>query len=175
MVGFEKSDNAILIAGHPHAQELKIENATNMYAGRVVKKGTGDSQIVVGTAGCNPIGVLGYEQTHWKHRPATISTLYLINALAAVLSGPMIVKLLLSTDSVVKGDALVAGADGKVRKASALSVSVPSGSTTVTSDAAQPNLVEAGSAMPGGPIIAYAEESQDASGADKEIIAKWVH
>lgn len=145
-----------------------------MYPRRLVKKGTTDADIIVGTAGCTPLGVLGWEQTNAKHRPTLISNIYLVNALASVLSGPMIVTLLLSTDTVVKGDALVAGADGKVRKAVALSVSVPAGGTTVTSDAAQPNLVEAGSAMPGGPIVAYAEESQDASGGDKVIVAKWV-
>jgi hypothetical protein len=174
MVGWQNPDRAILVAGRPHVQELKIETVADMYAGRIVKKGTTDADMQAGTAGCTPLGVLGWEQTNAKHRPALISTIYLVNALAAVLSGPMIVKLLLSTDTVVKGDALVAGANGKVRKASALSVTVPAGGTTVTSDAAQPNLVEAGSTMPGGPILAYAEESQDASGGDKAIIAKWV-
>ena len=175
MVGWQKPDRAILVAGHPFVQELKIENATNMYAGRVVKKGTTDADMVVGTAGCNPIGVLGWEQTNAKHRPTLITDLYLINALAAVLSGPMIVPLLLSTDTVVKGDALVAGADGKVRKAAAITVTVPAGGTNVTSTSAQPDLTEAGSLPPGGPIIAYAEESQDASGGDKILLGRWVH
>ena len=174
MVGFEKSDNAILIAGRPHAQELKVETTTSMIPGRLVKKGTTDADAVVGTAGCNPLGVLGYEQAHWKHRPATIATAYAASALAPVLNGPMIVKLLATGASIVKGDALVAAADGKVTKAAAITVAVPSGSTTVTSSAAQPDLTEAGSLPPSGPIVAFAEESQDASSADKAIIARWM-
>jgi len=174
MVGYEKpSGPQVIVAGNPLTQELKVENATNMYPRRLVKKGTTDAHIVVCTAGATPLGVLGFEAANKKHQPATIDTAYAQNAMAPVHNGQIIVTLVLSTDSVVKGDALVTGNDGKVRKAASIAVAVPSGSTTVTSNAAQPDLTEAGSLPPGGPIVAHAEESQDASGGDKLILARW--
>lgn len=50
---------------------------------------------------------------------------------------------------ITAGKKVAVDADaGKVKEASALSVTVPTGSTPVTSDAAQPNLVEAGGILP---------------------------
>ncbi|MEM2925696.1 MAG: DUF2190 family protein [Methanocellales archaeon] len=54
-------------------------------------------------------------------------------------------------------------ANGKVKEAAALSVSIPSGETTVTSTAAQPNLVEAGSYCPDG-LVGTALEAASANG-----------
>lgn len=51
--------------------------------------------------------------------------------------------------AITAGQKVAVDADaGKVKAASALSIAVPSGGTTVTSDAAQPNLVEAGGVLP---------------------------
>lgn len=170
----------VVVAGSPYTKEYKIADATNMYPRRIVKRGSADGLIVVGTAGCTPLGVLGYENTMVNERPKdangnpSITSIYLINKKAAVHNGPMIVTLTLLTDVVVEGDALVAGADGKVRKAAAMTATVPGDSTPVLSTSAQPAMTMAGSLPAGGPIVAYAEEGQDASGGDKTIVARWV-
>lgn len=63
-------------------------------------------------------------------------------------------------------------ANGELTAASTLSVSVPSGATNVTSNAAQPDLTEAGSYGPQGIVVAIAEESVDASGGAKDIMVR---
>jgi hypothetical protein len=50
--------------------------------------------------------------------------------------------------AVSKGDALTTDAEGKAVKADPFSVTVPAGATSVTSDAAQPDLVESGGVLP---------------------------
>lgn len=87
------SNAIVLDSKNMHVQTLKVETATNMYAGRLVKKGTNDDDIIVNTAAGNAVGWLGYEQTTKKHRPATVATIYAANAQAAVLSGPGMVIL----------------------------------------------------------------------------------
>jgi hypothetical protein len=54
-------------------------------------------------------------------------------------------------------------ANGKVKAAAVLSVSVPTGETPVTSNAAQPNLLEAGSYCPDG-LVGAALEAANANG-----------
>lgn len=83
-----KPTNAIVVDSiNLHAKTLKVENATSMYAGRLVKKGTNDDDMVVNT-GATAIGWLGYEQTAKKYRPATVDTIYVVNAYAAMINGP---------------------------------------------------------------------------------------
>jgi hypothetical protein len=92
-----------------------------------------------------------------------------------VLKAPaVVVATLASGNNVVKGASLVCAANGKLKAAATISVSVPSGATNVTSNAAQPDLLEIGSIPPYGPIVAYAEESVDASAADKSIMVRLV-
>jgi hypothetical protein len=57
--------------------------------------------------------------------------------------------------NIAVGDALAIDATGKVVAATAFSVAVPAGATPVTSDAAQPNLTEAGGVLPQA-IVGYA-------------------
>lgn len=104
----------VLDSQNCHIQTMNIETATNMYAGRLVKKGTGDHDIIVGTAAAAVVGWLGYEQTTKKHRPATVDTIYLITAQAAMLSGPgmIILGTLDAGCTTTKGTRLKAGADG---------------------------------------------------------------
>ena len=155
-------------------QTLKVENATNMYPGRLVKKGTNDDDIVVNTAAGNAVGWLGYEQTTKKHRPATVDTIYLINAQAVILNGGgfVIVARLASGESVAKGAPLVDAANGELKAASAGTVTIASGSTTVLSDKAQPDEAVVGSYGDQGPVKAYAEETVDASGGAKDIMVR---
>ncbi len=63
--------------------------------------------------------------------------------------------------SFVKPDA-----NGRVSAASKITVTIPAGATTVTSDAAQPDLIEAGSIPPDGLVGMALDE---ASGADDVI------
>lgn len=169
-VGYQKPTNAILVAGDPLIQTLKIETVTNCYPGRLVKKGTNDDDVVVGTAGADVIGWLGYEQTHKKHRPATVDTIYLVNAQVAVLNGGkfVLVARLANGENVAKGARLVAAADGELSEASALAV--PSGTTAVLSTSAQPNI--SGAKGSEGIVVAIAEESKDASGGAEDIVVR---
>lgn len=111
-----KPSNSILVAGTPLVQILKVETATNMYAGRLVKKGTNDDDIVVGTAGDGFIGWLGYEHTIKKYRPSTVDTIYAGDEQAAVLHGGgfVIVASAATGISVSKGALLKAVAAGQV-------------------------------------------------------------
>ena len=170
MVGFTKPNNAILVAGNCIVQELEVKTATNCIPGRLVERDTTDSQIKVGTAAGNVIGWLGYEQASKQYRSANISTAYAANAQAPVLSGGgfAILGRLASGQNVVKGARLVAAANGELTAASALAV--PSGATTVTSNAAQPNI--SGGVGSQGHVVAIAEESVDASGGAKDIMVR---
>jgi len=152
--------NAIVQGGNVPIIDLscKIETATNMYPGRLVKKGTGDRDIIVATAGSNPAGWLGYEQAAPSERPATMNTAYAAGDVPPVLKGGgfIILATLSASQNVAKDDALVADADGRVKKASALEI--VSGSTNVTSTAANGTTIISGSAGTER-IVGYAEES----------------
>lgn len=67
------------------------------------------------------------------------------DALGVYISGIVSVQ---AGGSITAGDEIVADANGKAVSATALSVTVPTAATPVTSDAAQPTLVVAGSALP---------------------------
>jgi hypothetical protein len=97
-----------------HKQVMKIETVANMYAGRTVIAGTNDDDCQVGTTASEIIGFLGYEQTHKLHRPATVDTIYLVNAQASIIWGPgtLIVASLSDGVTAVKGTLLTPGLVG---------------------------------------------------------------
>jgi len=161
--------NSIVVQGTPKVQHLLVETATTMYPGHLVQKGTADHQIIVGTAGADIIGVLGYEQCQKKDRPATRATIYTA-VRAPVLSGPGTVLMLKLADgeTVTKGEKLVPTAGGEVVAATA--AAPPSGSVAVVSTSAQPTM--AGSLATEGIPIAKAEESVTTSGAADWIMAR---
>ncbi len=134
------------MAGQPLVQILKVSTATNMYPGRLVKKGSTDGDIVVNTAAGAAIGWLGYLHTAKKYRPATVDTAYSANDHAAVLHGGgfVIVGRLASGQNVAKGARLMAAANGEL-----------SGGTVGTHE-----------------IVAIAEESVDASASAKDIMVR---
>jgi hypothetical protein len=116
--GFRKPNNKIVVAGEPLVQELKVETATNMYPGRLVKKGTNDDDIVVAGATDTPIGWLGYEHAHPDYRPNTPDTAYSANDRAPVLNGDIIiVGRLASGQNVAKGALLTVAANGELTAA----------------------------------------------------------
>lgn len=96
-----------------HIQTKKVETVTNVYPGRLVKKGTNDDDIVVND-GTSAIGWAGYEQTAKKYRPKDIDTIYVASDQIAVINGPGIVLLayLEKGANVSKGALLKAGAIG---------------------------------------------------------------
>jgi hypothetical protein len=75
--------------GEPPVKILKnIETVANMYAGRLVAKGTTDFDIKVADGVLAvPIGWLGYEDTQETFKPATIDTIYVVSDKAVVLRG----------------------------------------------------------------------------------------
>lgn len=154
-----KPTNQILVAGHPLVQILKVEDATNMYAGRLVIQGTNDDDVTVGGAfavNSMAVGFLGYEQTIKKYRPATVDTIYTINSQAAVLNGGgfvIVAALQASQGTLKKGDALVMGTNGCLAKAAVATITA-SGAANIT-DGQTVN----GTFGSAGPVIAYAEET----------------
>lgn len=162
--------NAIVQRGHVPIVDssCQVETATDMYPGRLVKKGTADSDIVVATAGCNPTGWLGYEQAAPTERPADITTAYEVDSLPPVLKGGgfVILATLSAGQTVVKDDPLVADASGRVKKATPLGVA--SGSTQVTSTAANGTAVISGS-VGTERIVGYADESVTTTSATATI------
>lgn len=143
-----------------------VETTTNCAPGRLVKKGTADTQIVVGTANCNPAGWLGYEQAAPPERPVSMTTAYAAGTVPPVLKGGgfVISAVLATSQTVAKDDALVAAADGMVQKAGVLELAA--GSVDATSSAANGAIIT-GSA--GVRVVGYAEESVTTTNATASI------
>ena len=103
------------------------------------------------------------------YRPATRDTIYAQNDQAPVLSGKAVVLLYLAqSQTVVKGDKLVAAADGMVSKASP--AAIPNSSTPVTSTSAQPTVT--GPISTEGIALAEAEESVTTVDVEGYIMAR---
>jgi len=168
-LGLRKPTNKIVAAGSPLVQELNVETATNMYPGRLVIKGTDDNDIAVcGAAGIS-VGWLGYEQCgNAAFMPTDVNTIYAEGDQAPVLYGGkfVIVGKLTTSQTIVKGDRLVAGADGTVQKAAAEGLA--EGSTPVTSTAATG--VVTGSIGAGGIVVGIAMESVTTTDAVADIM-----
>jgi hypothetical protein len=117
LTGYQTPNFKIVMGGQPLVQRLEVENATNMYPGRLVIKGTNDSDIIVADGVGSPLGWLGYEQPG-DNPPDNITSLYSVGAEAPVLSGAggllqMPLGLAAKT-TAVKSDVLLSWADGQV-------------------------------------------------------------
>ena len=166
---FIKPTNKILVGGTPLVEELVTEGTT-CKPGLFVKKGTADHQVqLAGDGAKNPLGVLDADARY------PIANAFPDKHPVQVMKGPVVVvATLLTGNNVAKGQALICAANGKLKAAADIAVSVPSGAVTVTSTAAQPDLTEIGSIPPYGVIVAFAEESVDASAEDKSIMVRLV-
>jgi hypothetical protein len=170
--GVIKPTNKIIAGGKPaFVQELNIETATSMYAGRLVKKGTNDDDIVVNTVAGASVGWLGFEDTAIQYRPTNVDTIYEASAKASVLSGGgfLIVGRLASGQNVSKGARLVAAASGE------LTVAIPAVATTGAAtasavDATTPTID--GSVGSDGIVVAIAQQSVDATSAAADIVVQ---
>jgi len=152
-------------------EELRIKTVTagHTVPGRLVKRDTDDSHVQL--AGAGDKGIIGFIGRDPKK---DASTDYAAEDWARIGHGPgaVVVLSLDQSQTILKGDKLVPAANGRVKKATAFSVSVPSGGTAVTSTAAQPDLTEAGSDLPE-EIIGRAEESvTTGSGAYSDIMVR---
>ena len=116
--GYITATDKIVLAGNRMSAEYEVETATTMYPGRLVKKGTTDNEIVVGTDGAVSLGWLGYEDTPVMYRPTTIDTIYSAADRAAVVFGSGIILrgLLANGDDIIMGDKLTGTAAGAVKK-----------------------------------------------------------
>jgi hypothetical protein len=169
MFGLKAPNNKILVAGTPLIQELNVENATNMYPGRLVKKGTNDNDVTVSGAAGICLGWLGYEQcTNAGFMPTDKTTIYAADAQAPVLYGGgfVVIGKLAASQTVVKGDRLVAAADGMVSKAAA--AVTKAGSTPVTSSADDAPI--SGTVPEGGIVVGIAMESVTTTNAAADIM-----
>lgn len=166
---YVKPSNKILVAGQPLVEELVTEGAT-VKPGMLVIKGTADHQVQpAGDGAKNPLGVADYDPRY------KITDAYADKSPVRVLKGPIVVVVTVASgNNVTKGQALVCAPNGEVKLAADIAVSVPAGGTTVTSDAAQPDLTEIGSIPPYGVIVGFAEESVDASAAAKSLMMRLV-
>jgi hypothetical protein len=96
-----------------HHQTKKIETVANCYPGRLVIRGTNDDDVATGTSGGAVYGWIGYNDTNKHYRPATISTIQVVNDQVDIVNGSGIIVLawLLSGETVTKG-AILVSADG---------------------------------------------------------------
>jgi hypothetical protein len=107
-----------VIDGDSIIDYFNIENATGMYPGAGVKKGTTDYDIVVCAADDLATGWLGYGACNGPDKPATRDTIYLVGAEAPVHSGGGFrVRCRGSTLSAAKGDELAIDTAGVVTNA----------------------------------------------------------
>lgn len=117
LTGYQTPNFKIVMGGNPLIQRLNVETATNMYPGRLVIKGTNDSDIIVADGVSSPLGWLGYEQPG-DNPPDNITSLYSVGAEAPVISGAgRLLQMpagLAAKTTAVKTDVLLSWGDGKV-------------------------------------------------------------
>jgi hypothetical protein len=167
---FVRPTNTVLVGGNPIVEEGLVTEGATCKARLFVKKGTADHQVTLaGDGEKKPLGILDRE----KNIP--IADAFPDKQTVRVMKAPaVVVGILASGNNALKGQPLVCATGGKLKLAADIAVSVPAGATTVTSTAAQPDLTEIGSIPPYGVIVAFAEESVDASAEDKPIMVRLV-
>ena len=110
MANFVNPTNKVVASGTADEEVLTVTGTvTECKPGRLVKKGSDDTKVVIGDADTDMIGFLGY-------KPANISTAYALNDEATIVNGPGIHVIAYGSEAIVKGDNVGAGADGKVDK-----------------------------------------------------------
>lgn len=117
--GVQRPTNKIVASGTPLVQELRVQTASEMYPGRLVKAGTTTDEMVVNDASTNTtiLGWLGFEHTAPVYRPSTIDTIHVIEDQASVLNGGGFTILAAATGggAIVKGTPLAPAANGYVQ------------------------------------------------------------
>jgi hypothetical protein len=115
MGNFINPTNKVVAKGTADEQVLTVTGTvTECKPGRLVKKGADDAKVIIGAADGLTIGWLGFEQTGYTFKPANISTAYVVNDEATVISGAGIHVIAYGSAAIAKGARVAAGADGKV-------------------------------------------------------------
>jgi hypothetical protein len=105
---------------------------TKMLPGRHVIRDTSDYGVAEGGAAGLVIGILGYGEANADYKPATRDTAYTaLGDEVPVHNGTFRARVYV-TETVLKGQPLVAAVDGKFEKADAATVKVTGGSTINT-------------------------------------------
>jgi hypothetical protein len=168
MVGVKAPANGVLAGGQPLVQELIVgSDAAALYPGRLVVRSADGADYVkeAGDGAQNVIGWAGIPYNKGKDdQLAQGDIIPVYNG-----GGFRILTTLANGQTVQKGDYLVVTTGGKVKKATQLNIR--SGSTTVTSTAANGNIVD-GSVPAEGIIVAVAEEDKDATAGDQPLVVR---
>jgi len=159
------SGRKVVIAGNPVIEDL-IAEGTGVKPGRLVKKGTAATQVVVVAAATDkPSGWVGWdgEGAHQRVSPATRDTAYTAADHAPIWYGPGTIGVgkLASGQNVTKDTPLIPAADGELQAASNIAA-------TEQADTRHP-AATTGSFPPGGMIVALAKQNCDASGGATDI------
>jgi hypothetical protein len=108
-------------------------------------------------------------------KPATVDTIYVVNDRIPVVSakGSLVRATLATSQTITRGEALVATSAGMVVSASAIAATVGSGSATASAvDATRPTVTVTGSVPAGGRIVGYADQSVTTTSATASIIVR---
>jgi hypothetical protein len=116
--GYIKPVNKIVLSGDVQSVEMEVQDATNMYPGRLVMHGDTNNEVLVSDGTAIVYGWLGYEQAAVMYKPATVDTIYVAQDRAPVIHGPgmILVAMRKASETIVMGDKLQAAADGEVAK-----------------------------------------------------------
>jgi len=159
------SGKKVIIAGNPVIEELTAEGV-GVKPGRLVKKGTAATQVVVVAAAADkPSGWVGWdsEGAHPAASPADKDTAYVAGKKAPIWYGPGVIGwgILASGQNVVKDTPLIPAADGELQAAATLTAAEQAGTTH--------RVAPTGSFPPGGMIVALAKMNKNASGGTAQI------
>jgi hypothetical protein len=163
------SGRKVVVAGTPVIEELTAEG-TGVKPGRLVKKGTAATQVVVVAAATDkPSGWVGWdnEGAHPGASPADRDTAYTAAKKAPIWYGPGTIGVgkLASGQNVTKDTPLIPAPDGELQAAS----NIATAETSATRHAAA---TPTGSFPPGGMIVALAKQNCNASGGATDIIVE---
>lgn len=158
----------VVIAGRPVIEQLNAEVGTGVKPGRLVKKGTNATDVVIVAAATDkPSGWVGWtaEGAHPSVAPTTRDTAYAASSQFPVWYGPGVIGVgkLASGQNVTKDTPLIPAANGELQAASNIANTGTSGHVGATL---------AGSFPPGGQIVAIAKQNCDASGGAQDIIVE---
>jgi len=158
-IGFVKPLNDV-VQGRYMTERLKVgANATaaSMKPGIHVIFDVNDYSVKEGGAAGHVIGILGYGDANADYKPATRDTAYAVGDEVPVHNGSFRARVYVS-ETVVKGDPLVAIADGKFELAD-VNIVKTTGDAHITGD----DEIE-GSFGTQGPVICRAAESRTGAG-----------
>lgn len=174
------SDHDRLVLGNQHLVshkgDYKVGTASNVRTGRLVARDGSDKKVKAAADGANS-GLVGWVEARVVADDGSAAFDYdrdsdfSADDIVHVLGGPGVIvnARLANGENVTQGDYLVPAAGGELKAAATLSVD--SGTTAVTSTAANGEII-AGSVPRDGAIVAKAHESVDASGGAADIAAE---